>query len=84
MINCDYTIPFNSEGNPPAVGEIWNYSHASCTQSSLFLLQNPETGAEFYLQKTMSYGDLLLIIFVSIFLVWGIVRFLWNFVYERK
>jgi hypothetical protein len=84
MIACEYSLPVNYQGSPPAQGELWAFSYASCNQPIYTIIQNSENGAEFYIQKTLSYGDLLLVIFFSIFLVWGIVRFLWNFVYERK
>lgn len=43
------------------------------------LISNIETGREFYVNKTISYGDILMITFVMIFLVFGITAFLLNF-----
>lgn len=46
-------------------------------------IQNASTDAEFYLEKTINYGDLLIIIFLSIFLIFGIISFLWKFIYSK-
>jgi len=48
-----------------------------------YLIQNSETNAEFYLQKSLTYGDLLIVIFLSIFLIFSIFKFLWNFVWAE-
>lgn len=45
-------------------------------------VQNPQTGSEFFMDKTITYGDLILIIFCSIFLISGVFKFLWNFVWQ--
>ena len=43
-------------------------------------ITNASNDAEFYLEKTINYGDLLLIIILSIFLIFGIISFLWKFI----
>lgn len=81
-MDCQFSIPLNFEGNPPIAGEPFQYQIVSCDTPQIFtLIKNETTGAEFYLDKTLSYGDLILIIFLSFFLIFGIVKFLWNFVW---
>jgi len=46
------------------------------------LIQNATTGAEFYLEKTLSYGDLMIIFFFTLILLWTIgekiFKFFWR------
>jgi len=41
----------------------------------------PDTTASFYLNKTISYGDIILYVFLTMFLVWSIIGALWKFVF---
>ena len=41
----------------------------------------PDTTASFYLNKSLSYGDIILFVFLSMFLVWSIIGALWKFVF---
>jgi hypothetical protein len=83
-MECEFSNPVNYEGNPPLESEPFQFKNLTCNEGNLFtLIQNPETEAEFYIQKTMSYGDLILIIFLSIFLIFGIFKFLWNFIWSE-
>jgi hypothetical protein len=43
-----------------------------------------DTDAVFYLNKTISYGDITLFMFLVIFLVWSVIVGLWKFVYPRN
>lgn len=78
-MNCVYSVPINlgTEENPN-----WAYSVMNCEFSELenpAILIQSEDSAEFYLDKTISYGDLLLLVFLSMFLIFGIVKFLTGF-----
>jgi len=82
-MDCEFSNPLNFEGQPPLAGEPFQFQNVSCDEGNLFtLIQNPGTEAEFYIQKTMSYGDLILITFISIFLIFGILKFIWNFIFS--
>jgi len=83
-MDCQFSDPVNYLGAPASEGEFWNFQTLNCDSEQRFeLIQNPTTGGEFYLDKTMSYGDLILIIFVSIFLIFGIFKFVWNFIQQN-
>lgn len=62
----------------------WAYSKMSCSFSELELIQNGTTSAEFYLDKRVSYGDVLLLTFLMIFLAFGIVKFLSEFLIPKS
>lgn len=79
---CEFSEPVNFEGDPAGVGEPFAMKKIECGER-FELIENPTTGAEFYIDKTMSYGDLILIVFISIFLVFSIFKFIWNFVCPR-
>lgn len=80
-MNCEYSEVINLEPDPELPAQ-WHYSKATCQIETIELIRNSETGAEFYIEKTMSYGDLLLITFISIFLIFGILKFIWNFIFS--
>lgn len=82
-MDCEFSIPINFEGEAPAEGEPFQFQHASCVNETLTLIENETTTAEFYIEKTLSYGDLLLITFLSIFLIFGIFKFVWNFIQQN-
>lgn len=51
--------------------------------SDLFqkITATPDTDAVFYLNKSISYGDILVCVFLTIFLVWGVIVGLWKLVF---
>lgn len=79
-MDCQYTNPVNlgTAENPD-----WEYSEISCEfselENPLELITNTETEANFYISKTLDYGDVLVITFLILFLVFGILKFLTNF-----
>lgn len=80
-MTCEFSNPVNYLGEVATSGEAWNFKTSICDELELFeLIENASTGAEFYISKTVSYGDVLLIIFVSVILVFGLFKFIWNFV----
>ncbi len=81
-MECEFSNPVNYQGNPAGEGEPFNFKTLICSER-FELIENPTTGAEFYIDKTMSYGDLILIVFISIFLIFGIFKFMWNFIQQN-
>jgi len=84
---CEFSEPVNYLGTPAGEGEFWNFKILTCdTPSSgpltFELITNDSTGAEFFIEKTLSYGDLLLIIIISIGLIILISKLLWNFIFD--
>lgn len=82
-MECEFLNPANFEGQPPATGEPFQFQNAVCTADEYFLIENSETGASFYLDKTLSYGDIILITFLIIFLLFGTLKFVWNFIQQN-
>lgn len=82
-MDCEFSTPLNFEGQPPAEGDPFQFQYATCQSETLALIHNDTNGAEFYIQKTLTYGELLLIIFISIFFVFGIFKFIWNFIQQN-
>jgi len=93
-IICEFVNPKTWENLPPASEtEIWNYSEIYCqtTDASTSiqflkneLIQNASTGAEFFVDKSVSYGDFLVITFLMIFLIFGIMKFLIGFIIPKR
>jgi len=82
-MECEFQNPVNYLGELPSEGEYWHWRNYNCQFSEIELIQNTETGAEFYINKTLSYGDLILIIILAIFLIFGIFKFVWNFIQQN-
>jgi hypothetical protein len=93
-LNCEFSKPFywdntNNvfrplEGNPIHYiqGQNWAYSGITCS-STKELIQNPDTGAEFYIDKTITYGDALLFWFLTIFSVALIASIIFKFFWRK-
>lgn len=71
--------------NPVDLGEgDFEYSTFICDNPDLYsLVENSTTGASFYVQKTLSYGDSLILWFLSIFAICLIVKIIFNFFYHK-
>jgi len=83
-MNCDFSLPVNlgTEEMPD-----WEYSKMDCvfTEQEIpsELIENSTTGAEFYIDKRVSYGDVLVLTFLMLFLIFGIVKFLTDFLVPK-
>jgi len=85
-INCELNSPRTWENIPPETKtDFWQYSEIYCQYENpeIELIENASTGTEFYLKKNVSYGDFLIITFLMIFLVFGILKFLINFLIPK-
>ena len=56
----------------------FQFSRAVCstTDARFELIQNEGTSTEFFLSKTISYADFLIIIFLLLFLIGGVAKFI--------
>lgn len=79
-MDCQFSTPINlgTEETPD-----WAYSEMTCEFSEIELIENATTGAEFYISKTIGYGDILIITFLMLFLIFGILKFLTDFLIPR-
>ena len=78
-MNCQFTNPINIG----VESEDWEYSEMACDFETLQVIENTTPDREFYLSKTINYGDVLVIFFLSIFLIFMIVKTLWNFIFSK-
>jgi len=93
-IICEFNSPKTWENLPPTTKtDFWNYSEIYCetTDASTSiqflkneLIQNATTGAEFFVEKSVSYGDFLVITFLMIFLIFGIMKFIVDFIIPKR
>lgn len=82
VLNCQFSEPVNYTGSPPASGEPFAFSGMTCNSDQISGITNGTTGSNFYINKTLSYGDILILIFLILFFGWGVLRFCWNFVFK--
>lgn len=86
-IECQFLTPVNLSAPPK---EDFEYSEMNCQATSsngiattTELIENASTGASFYLRQEISYGDILVITFLMLFLVFGILKFLTDFLVPK-
>lgn len=83
--NCIFSEPVLFDGNPPTTTEnIWQFSKVDCFSSTTELIQNANTGAEFYLNKTINYGEVLVLVFLFLFAVFGIFKIISDFFIPQR
>lgn len=86
-IDCELSTPKDFQGNTPTTSSVfWNYSKMICeyNDEKVELIENATTGQEFFLDKTFSYGDFLIGLFLIIFVVFGIAKFLMDFLIPKR
>lgn len=81
---CEWNNPVNAMGNPPVDNQPFQFKNASCSSDLISYINNPTTNAEYYLNKTFSYGDILVVIFFSIFLVYILLKAIFSFFFASK
>ena len=81
-ISCEYFDPVYS-----TTTDIWNYQKIICfgtsTDQIIEKIENASTGSEFYVSKTINYGDILISFFLLLFVVFGAFKFLVDFVIPK-
>jgi hypothetical protein len=81
----DYHCVFSS---PVNIGSTTAYSILNCTSSAstntIAQVNNTSTGAEFYLDKTINYGEVLILVFLLLFAIFGIVKIISDFFIPRR
>lgn len=82
---CEFQSPRTWEDlEPTSKTDLWNYTEMKCYDTNLELIQNTETGAEFYIQKNIDYGDSIIIFFLLLFAIFGIVKIIADFFIPKK
>ncbi len=86
---CEFNSPRTWENIPPISKlEYWNYSQIICNsiddKPEIFnLIQNPDTGGEFYIQKTLNYGEAMILWFLTLFSFYLIFKTAYNFFWKK-
>lgn len=73
---CLFSVPVNlgTEEVPD-----FEYSEFLCDDPELYeYIENQTTEADFYLEKTFSYGDFFVVFFLMVFTLFKIVEVIWN------
>jgi len=84
VLYCQFYSPRTWENlEPTSKTDIWNYSEWNCWSGKSELIQNSETSAEFYVEKTLNYGDALILWFLTIFLIGYLFKFAYNFFWKK-
>ena len=78
-MDCDFTTPLNYLGETPIAGDPFAFSEMTCVDASTSEYVNGVSGANFYIKKSLSYGDILVLTFLILFFVAGVFKLLWNF-----
>jgi len=81
-MDCDLSQPQNYQGNTPAVGEPFAFQHITCNTSEAEQVTNGT--ANFYINKQLDYGQILILTFLLLFFVFGTIKFLWNYIYQHE
>ncbi len=83
-LQCEYITPktFNGE-TPTTTTDFWQYSQLNCSTTQYDLMENASSGTSFFLDKTINYGDVLIVAFLMIFLIFGIVKFVSNLIIPK-
>lgn len=78
---------------PSATNQNFQFSERSCTSTAISvagtstdvytLVTNPVTGAEFYIYKTLNYGEAIIIWFLTIFSIYMIFKVVYNFFWKK-
>lgn len=78
-MNCIFSEPVDLGSGD------YEYSEIDCEVGDIYeLMENATTGAEFYLEKTFSYGDFFVVFCLMIFVLFEIVKIIWKgFVKKR-
>jgi len=79
---CQFSIPVNlgTEELPD-----FEYSEFLCDDPELYeYIENQTTEADFYLEKTFSYGDFFVVFFLMVFTLWKIVEIIWDKFIKRQ
>lgn len=73
---CEFSEPVEiSSGTTTGIA----FSKMECADEHLELIENASTGASFYIDKTFSYGDILLVVFLTLFLLYALLSAIFKF-----
>lgn len=77
-MDCVFFNPVDLNGGD------FEYSQASCTDASLELIQSTSSPASFYLDKRITYGDVVVFWFLAIFWFTAVALMLFNYFWKKN
>jgi len=82
-MECEFSDIVNLETDPEKPAQ-WSFSKFTCTASTTEaeLIQNATSGAKFWLDKSINYGEILIIVFLSIFAIAIVCKWVSEFVFK--
>ena len=84
-MECEFSNPVNYLLDFPAnSSEAWQFQSMDCNVDYRELIENINTGKSFYIEKTINYGEQIIIVFLTIFLVFGAFKIIWNYFHGKK
>lgn len=88
-MNCEFSNPVDSTGAPASGTQTYfAFSTMVCTDNKFAEIDQYVGGStgstRFYMQNTISIGDILIIIFLILFFCALIFKLLWNFVWKDQ
>ncbi len=82
MLDCDFLSPVNYNGEFPTSSEFWNFSEVVCSSTNETLIAS---GSEnFIIDNSINYGQILIILFLILGIVFNLTIFIRDFVKNRK
>lgn len=82
-INCEFTDPINLGSLEMPDYEFSNLICTATNPAELFI-ENSTTGASFYLSQKLDYGDILLMILLTLIVMFGIFKFFWDLIIPKR
>jgi len=73
-------VPLDSEVDKK---DIWNFSKMICDEGTTLELIQGTGGREFFVQKTLTYGEALVIWFITLFAIFIIGKSIFNFLWKK-
>lgn len=83
--HCQFSVPVQITINNTK-SNVFSVMDCTSTEptSTVALIQNASTGAEFYLDKTLNYGEVLILLFLLLFAIFGITKIIADFFIPRR
>jgi len=83
MLDCEFLNPVNYNGEFPTSTDLWEFSKVSCSSTNETLITS--SGSEnFIIDNSINYGQILIILFLILAIVFDLTIFIRDFVKNRK
>ena len=80
--NCEFSTPLTFENLPPALAtDFWQYQKMACDLPAQATITDGTN--TFYISKSVDFGELVLVFFLTLFLMIKIFTLVWDFVFPK-